>query len=173
MSNFKELVKHVLKNSVSSDFKTACLEWEITDELINDSCGGVCVCGKCGLKFLFEIKNRHNNNILYPIGSECILKFESKELSRDLEKLLKPSNKIFYNPNKKYHGLTFNYISKKDPQYINFLKNNAYKTEYRALCDYHDTLQDINKRKRNEIPKPKPKRKPIILSIMEAVSDEE
>lgn len=77
----KNLKSAVLKYSDSSNWNAAVYEWEIYDVDEDDTLSESCVCGKENLRYLFTIKNKINGNILYPIGSSCIHKFERKELN--------------------------------------------------------------------------------------------
>lgn len=159
MSKILELMTQVLNNSESKDFKIACNEWVTTDIITTEESTGVCVCNHRGLCIRYELTNIYNNNVLFPIGSNCIKKFKNKDLTNDIN-LLKDSNKIFKNEGKKHHNLSFNYICKNDPKYVEFLKHNGHKRIYIDLCNYYDALTRINQRKQQ-----KPK-KSIMQEIM-------
>ena len=74
---YKEnLINTVINNSESDNWEDAVKEWDIVDVEENLDCAGQCTCGKEGLRYLFTIKNRINNHIIYPIGSSCISKFD-------------------------------------------------------------------------------------------------
>ena len=78
------LIKDVMDNSDSNDWDSAVTEWEISDveedELLEESC----ICGKEHLRYLFTIENQLNGNVLYPIGSSCIKKFERDDLKYEV-----------------------------------------------------------------------------------------
>ena len=57
------------------------LEWDITDWDEDYYLETSCLCGKENLRYLFTITNRENGNRLEPIGSQCIKKFERKDLN--------------------------------------------------------------------------------------------
>nr|MCR5412960.1 hypothetical protein [Patescibacteria group bacterium] len=73
-------------------WKSAAREWEIIgyERVENDTC----ICGKEEIKDVYRIRNRLNGNELYPIGSSCVDKFESKEMTKDTDKFKKIYNKI-------------------------------------------------------------------------------
>ncbi|MGL4949264.1 MAG: hypothetical protein ACRC5M_02695 [Anaeroplasmataceae bacterium] len=79
-SNFTTLKNAVLSLSESKHWTQAVNEWDIIDSIEDSSLCESCVCGKEHLKYLFTIKNKENDNILYPIGSSCINKFSRDDL---------------------------------------------------------------------------------------------
>jgi len=91
IENFKTIV---IDNSVSNTWDDAKMEWEITDFTVAELANEECICGKQGIKDLNCIKNIHNSNELFPIGNECIKKFERSDFkdfvkeSRAFSKLL-------------------------------------------------------------------------------------
>ena len=82
----------VIYSSESNKWKSAAREWEIIgyERVENDTC----ICGKEEIKDVYKIRNRRNGNKLYPIGSSCVDKFESKEMTKDTDKFKKIYNKI-------------------------------------------------------------------------------
>ena len=74
------LVQEVIDNSVGNTWEDAVHEWDVTNMHTDTSATGQCVCGKENLVYLYEIRNRNNGNILYPIGSSCINKFGREDL---------------------------------------------------------------------------------------------
>lgn len=82
----------VIYSSESNTWKSAAREWEIIgyERVENDTC----ICGKEEIKDVYRIRNRLNGNELYPIGSSCVDKFESKEMTKDTDKFKKIYNKI-------------------------------------------------------------------------------
>lgn len=137
-NKFIELGKKVVEHSEGDIFEEARYEWDITGSskaLIGQE--QTCVCGKKHLLYLFEITNRNTNKTLFPIGSECIKKFENGVLDYQL-KLAKYGDNIFVNKGKRHDGLTYNEICKNHPDYILFLKQHAFKTKYKKLILYYD-----------------------------------
>lgn len=95
MSSYAEsLLKAVIENSQSKSWHSAAREWTIEGVEEDEEASSVCICGKTGLRYLFTIHNFITGNTLFPIGSECIKKFEREDLyenaiiSIDLFKLL-------------------------------------------------------------------------------------
>ena len=81
MGAYKQnLVMRVIEASDSQTWESAVEEWEIVDCEEDEHHESSCICGKEELRFLFTIRNRYNQNILYPIGSRCIRKFEREDL---------------------------------------------------------------------------------------------
>lgn len=87
----------VMELSQANNWEDAVEEWEIVGYEEDDSCSSSCVCGKENLKYLFTIKNSVNGNSLFPIGSECIKKFQQDSLAEELKgwtDYIKLKNKI-------------------------------------------------------------------------------
>lgn len=81
MSTFGENLRDaVLEKSQSKIWRTAVQEWTIADVVEDEESSSVCTCGKTGLRYLFTIENFITGNSLFPIGSECIKKFERDDL---------------------------------------------------------------------------------------------
>jgi hypothetical protein len=78
------LERVIVGNSVASMWEKAVEEWEIYGYNEDELCSETCTCGKQGLRRLFTIRNIENGNILEPIGSSCIHKFERKDLDDDM-----------------------------------------------------------------------------------------
>lgn len=78
---YHNLIKEILDNSIASDWENAVIEWDIDDVEEDENQTESCVCGKENLRYLFTIRNRFNNAILFPIGSQCIKKFERDDLT--------------------------------------------------------------------------------------------
>ena len=96
IQNYKKYTENfllpVIYSSESNEWKSAAQEWEIIGykRVENDTC----ICGKEEIKDVYKIRNRRNGNELYPIGSSCIDKFESKEMTKDTNKFKKIYNRI-------------------------------------------------------------------------------
>ncbi len=80
-TNFQKLKSEVISSSESNDWYSAVDEWSIGDCYINDMLDSECICGKEHIKYEFSIVNDYNGNILYPIGSSCIKRFDREDLS--------------------------------------------------------------------------------------------
>jgi hypothetical protein len=137
-SKFEELQTKVIELSNSDIFNEAKFEWDIVgNDIADEDTNETCVCGHKHLKYLFEIRNRYTNQSLYPIGSECIKKFESANLDNQM-KLAKYGEIVFKNKGKKHDGRTYDEICKSDENYILFLKENAMKSKYLKLVSYYN-----------------------------------
>lgn len=150
---YKEnLINTVIEKSEANNWKEAVKEWDIVDVEEDLDCAGQCTCGKEGLRYLFTIKNRINNNIIYPIGSSCISKFgvdnlkNEAKLKEDLFKLLHAVE------NNEYITISSDLFSRKLLEYLYnigaFVPN--YYNDFEPKNDYKFLLDMFNKRKRSE-----------------------
>jgi len=78
--SFEVLTGKLMAVSVSKDLASAIAEWEVVAVEEDPSRDNFCICGQPELVKLFTIENSRNGEILYPIGSECVKKFRSKDL---------------------------------------------------------------------------------------------
>lgn len=74
-SNFNILKTQVINLSESTTWESAVKEWVLDEWDEDNKSKSECVCGKRNIRYLFTIRNIHNNNELGWIGSECIKKF--------------------------------------------------------------------------------------------------
>ena len=99
-NSYKEnLVKPVLEASVSKVWEIAVQEWDVFECDEDETAETSCVCGKEGIRYLFEIRNRINGNTMYPIGSRCIRRFGNKDLSSQVgvyEKTLPSHSRVIF-----------------------------------------------------------------------------
>ncbi|EEQ24580.1 hypothetical protein QP343_07955 [Lactobacillus jensenii] len=115
---FKNLIKVVVDNSESKDWKSAVDEWKIIDVVEDEKLEESCICGKEHLRYLFTIKNEENGRKLYPIGRLCIKKFERKELKDEVnikEQLFKLLHAVEDN---EFLQLSSEYFSRKLLHYL-------------------------------------------------------
>ena len=115
---FKNLIKVVVDNSESKDWKLAVDEWKIIDVVEDEKLEESCICGKEHLRYLFTIKNEENGRKLYPIGRLCIKKFERKELKDEVnikEQLFKLLHAVEDN---EFLQLSSEYFSRKLLHYL-------------------------------------------------------
>lgn len=145
-----KLILTVIKFSESKEWSSARYEWEICNFEEDDSLSESCICGKEHLKYLFTIKNRLNNNELYPIGSSCINKFGRDDLDEQVsikEQLFKLLHAV---ENNSFLELTTEYFSRKLLKYL--YDEGAFKTtkynNFNPYNDYKFMLDMFNKRKR-------------------------
>ena len=80
MGSFSQLSSAVLDKSESKTWRSCIAEWVVVDCDEDESADGTCICGKEGLRYLYTVRNEINGNELYPIGSECIKKFDNGDL---------------------------------------------------------------------------------------------
>lgn len=78
--NIEVLRRVVVDASASHLWGQAVAEWRVVGVEEDARSSGVCVCGKTGLRYLFEIYNYQTHHNLLPIGSTCINLFDVKEL---------------------------------------------------------------------------------------------
>jgi hypothetical protein len=127
----------ILRHSESEyGIHEAIREWDIVNDSEYHECID-CICGHKNIKYTYTIKNRINGNILFPLGSSCIRKFEYQELLDQLT-IVTNKNKVFKNSGKKHDGKTYDEICQIDPQYIAYLSSNGRKKKYMTLVDYYE-----------------------------------
>tara|TARA_R110000868_G_scaffold24856_3_gene97473 strand:+ start:405 stop:1073 length:669 start_codon:yes stop_codon:yes gene_type:complete len=139
--DLRPLLKLALLNkSISKDIDEAVNEWEEVSAF-HEEYSDTCICGKENIKYCFEIRNVNNNELLYPIGSECIKHFGNKNLL-DQMKIYQHKNFIFNNKGGKNDGKTFDWICKNDENYIQFLISmRTNKKRYERLTTYYLTTK--------------------------------
>lgn len=148
---YKNLISAVLEHSDSSDWQSAVLEWSIEDVVEDETLSESCVCGKENLRYLFTIRNTINGNLLYPIGSTCIKKFERSDLNELVsvkEQLFKLLHAI---ENNNFITLSSQYFSRRLLRYL--YDNDAFEptpyNQYEPYNDYQFLLDMFNKNKRS------------------------
>lgn len=146
-----KLKNAVLELSDASDWHSAVLEWKIVDVVEDETLSESCVCGKENLRYLFTIQNTINGNILYPIGSSCIKKFERadlNELASVKEQLFKLLHAI---ENNNFITLSSEYFSRKLLRYLydNDAFNATTYNDFEPYNDYQFLLDMFNKRNRS------------------------
>ena len=81
----KNLIIPIVEASLSTNWEEAVHEWDICDCQEDETAQTDCMCGHEGIRYLFYIRNRHNDRTFGPIGSECIKKFGRKDLSSEVD----------------------------------------------------------------------------------------
>lgn len=148
----KNLIMRVIQNSESSIWEDAVKEWEITDCEEDDSASEICICGKENIKYLFTIRNTINGNMLYPIGSSCIKKFNRADMKEETslyESMFKLLHAVESN---RYLSLSPELFSRKLLKYL--FEQGAFDTEYNDFDgkeDYEFMLKMFNKRDKSSI----------------------
>ncbi len=143
----KAFEKVLLEKSENDTYIEACQEWLATDFKEGN---GYCVCGQ-KLKNLYEITNQVNNNVIFPVGSECVKNATHLEKSmKDVRHKKDKKNSHLYckwcgdrHRNKsqvcnlckcgeypinfgKYKGHSLNYVYKINPGFFEFVKTHAF-----------------------------------------------
>ena len=83
MANY--LTQKVIELSESKHWEQAVTEWYVAGCEEDESVSSTCVCGQEGLRYLFTIRNRLNDNELFPIGSHCIHMFGREDMDDDVD----------------------------------------------------------------------------------------
>lgn len=145
---YDNLIQTVLDNSESKEWENAVHEWEVFDCVEDYECSTVCICGKEGLRYAFTIRNKYNGNLLYPIGSTCIMKFGVSELYDDAD--------AWEQEFELYNAVSHNrFISLKDGLFSRKLLRKLYEegafvespyNNYDSYNDYKFMLDMFNKR---------------------------
>jgi hypothetical protein len=164
---YNNLIKQVIDNSAEKVWEAAVLEWEVVDCEEDETLLSSCICGKENLRYLFTIKNKLNANILYPIGSSCIKKFDRDDLNESVsvkEQLFKLLHAL---ENNKYITLSGDLFSRRLLEY--FYENDAFQANKynrnHPVLDYEFLLKMFNKRDKESItPAQKSKINAIIIN---------
>jgi hypothetical protein len=110
----------ILESSVSNIFKVAAGEWYVNNYHIADSV--TCVCGQEECRYIYSIKNWHNEKTLFPIGSSCMKYFNWNEEEADIINAYRKWHaKLYNNEGGAYHQIAFNQVIK-DVDYIHRIK---------------------------------------------------
>lgn len=152
MTNIETLIKTVLNKSESSIWRDAVKEWEILDCREDSYADSFCICGKENIKYLFTIRNILNGNILFPIGSSCIKKFQRKDLDEVTNLTVDRFKLLHAIENNKYISLTSEFFSRKLLKTL--YEEEAFNTEhnnYKGYNDYNFMLKMFNKRNKDAI----------------------
>jgi len=151
------LFETVIKESTDDSWSSAVLEWEIYDAEEDVDMNSKCICGKEGLRYLYTIRNVHNDNILHPIGSQCIKKFERSEFNDQInvnEGLFSLMHAI---ENEEFIELNSDYFSRKLLKYLyeegvfqNFRDNTA-RGEYEFMLNMFNKRNEPSKAQKGKI----------------------
>jgi len=150
---YNNLIKRVIDNSNASTWEKAVLEWEMYDCEEDTELASSCLCGKEDLRYLFTIRNSQNGNMLYPIGSSCIKKFNRSDLNESVsikEQLFKLLHAIKSN---EFITLSNKLFSRKLLAYL--YESGAFKpspyNRYDPEEDYEFMLMMFNKRDKGSV----------------------
>ena len=155
MSKYLEnLVKTVIDSSLANNWQDAVMEWDIIDCEEDESLSESCICSKEELRYLYTIQNVYNGNILFPIGSSCIKKFNRSELIdiiKEKEELFELYRAIRTN---KYITLDSMYFTRRALKVL--YNNGAFDTSFNGYNGWHDyqfMLEMFNKKNKSSITK--------------------
>jgi len=143
MDYHKKLISKVTALSKNQEWDIAKTEWIVdgyNDEM--DEHDKTCICGKKGLKILYEISNSVNNNHICNIGSDCMKHFQFNDYESSKIKILSMKNKILKVKDAKYNGYKYCEIVK-NARYMEFLKKHASKSGFNNLISYYDCIQSL------------------------------
>ncbi len=152
-SYYRNLIQRVIDYSEAPSWENAVLEWEVFDCEEDETLQSSCICGKEELRYLFTIRNTINGNMLYPIGSSCIRKFERDDLNDDVsikEQLFRLLHAI---ENNEYITLSSDLFSRKLLFYFydeEVFRANSY-NRFNPEVDYEFMLTMFNKRDKSSI----------------------
>ncbi|MBR5016271.1 MAG: hypothetical protein IKX50_00930 [Spirochaetia bacterium] len=142
-----------MEASEAKTWESAVCEWEIFDCEEDEDCSTECICGHEGLKYLYTIRNRINGNILFPIGSSCIKKFERFDLNEKISILEQMYNLLHAVDRGERIELTSKLFSSNLLLY--FYKKGVFKPNYYngfdSYNDYEFMLKMFRKRNKNTI----------------------
>ena len=146
-SYVNNLVFNVIKNSEADTWDLAVYEWELADCEEDELCEASCICGKEHIRYLHKIVNRENGNILFPIGSSCIKKFNRSDLNQDV-KIKEDLFKLLHHlENRDYIELSSEFFTRKLIKYL--YDEGAFDNSYNGFDGYYDYeffLKMFNKR---------------------------
>lgn len=148
MNSNYNLIQEVIKKSVSKNWQFAVLEWRIIGCSVDRYLRSDCICGKENIKYLFTIENCENGEILYPIGSSCIKKFERNDLDDLVNVYEKMSRLLEEYENKKFIELNGELFSRKLIYFLyteGCFKPNQY-NHFEPENDYNFLINMFNKR---------------------------
>ncbi len=146
------VINSILSHSRSKDWDEATNEWDLFDfyEDLNMASSCAC-CGQKGLRYLFEVKNKKTNEILFPVGSQCIKKFGREDLNERVSKIERNLKLLHAVRDNSFIDLSF--FSRKILEEL--YKEGAFKpTPYNhnnGKLDYDFLLEMFNKRKKESI----------------------
>lgn len=139
----------VVSKSNSDIWEDAVSEWDIIAYEEDEDCDSSCVCGHSPIKYLYTIQNRDNDNIIFPIGSECIKKFNRDDLKEKID-IIESMFELFKAiKNEEYIELDKKLFSKKLIKHLyeqNVFEPNKY-NNFDAYNDYEFMLKMFRKRK--------------------------
>lgn len=151
-SNFRNLQDAVIRHSEADEWYSAVNEWIINDVEEDETLTESCVCGKEKLHYLFTIRNILNGDILYPIGSSCIRRFERDDLDEEVDLNVQLFELLHAIEQNEFIVLSSDFFSRKLLKYLYDLGafiGSEY-NNYDPFRDYQFMLDMFNKRMRTQ-----------------------
>lgn len=149
---FNNLIMTVINASESNGWLDAVEEWEIYDCEEDEDCCSRCICGKENIRYLYTIRNIYNGEMLFPIGSSCINKFERIDL-RDETALIEEQFRLLHAvESNRYLSLSTEFFSRKLLKWL--FEEGAFDTSYNQYDgeeDYEFMLKMFNKKDKDAI----------------------
>ena len=151
-SNFRNLQDVVIRHSEADEWYSAVNEWVIIDVEEDRTLTKSCICGKEKLHYLFTIRNKLNGNILYPLGSSCIRRFERNDLNEEVNLKVQLFELLHAIQHNDFIILSSDYFSRKLLKYLYDLGafiGSEY-NNYDPFRDYQFMVDMFNKRMRTQ-----------------------
>jgi hypothetical protein len=143
----------VINSSKGKTWSEAVQEWEIYDCEEDESASSSCICGKENIRYLYTIRNVINSNMLSPIGSSCIKKFERDDLKEEISVREGMFTLLHAIRENEYISLSSEFFTRRLLQAL--LEQGAFKaTQYNNFDgenDYQFLLDMFNKRNKDSI----------------------
>lgn len=151
-SNFRNLQDAVIRHSEADEWHSAVNEWIINDVEEDETLTESCVCGKEKLHYLFTIRNILNGNVLYPIGSSCIRRFERDDLDEEVDLKVQLFELLHAIEQNEFIVLSSDFFSRKLLKYLYDLGafTGSEYNNYEPFMDYQFMLDMFNKRMRTQ-----------------------
>lgn len=148
----RNLVARVVNASEADNWHDAVREWTISNCVEDSSKTHSCICGKEELVYLFTIRNMINGNMLFPIGSSCIKKFERADLSEQAD-LHEQMFKLYHAvESRQFISLNPEYFSRKVLKHLyNVGAFDTVRNHFNGESDYEFMLKMFNKRDKASI----------------------
>lgn len=149
---FRNLQDTVIRHSEAGEWHSAVNEWIINDVEEDETLTESCVCGKENLHYLFTIRNIFNGNVLYPIGSSCIRRFERDDLDEEVDLKVQLFELLHAIEQNEFIVLSSDFFSRKLLKYLYDLEafTGSEYNNYEPFRDYQFMLDMFNKRVRTQ-----------------------
>ena len=89
MTQSKIFMEILVEKSVANLYENAIHEWELESTEQDLLLERQCVCTQQGLRYLYKLRNKLNNKILFPVGSSCVKRLNNSNLTETVRQLEK------------------------------------------------------------------------------------